>query len=298
MASEPETHPMTPHPIESIGVVDLMLGVPSDRDSWYANFQGLLKDTESRSFGHGAAYMFKDLPQVDGTVDFIAYLLAEMDLWGIDKGLLPVNFGDTWGTRGVTEHPDRLYGSYLVDPNQGVQAVRDLRRAVDELGVIAAACFPTGLHPQVNINEPLMYPIYAACCELEIPMCINAGVPGPRFPFGPQHVEHLDRVCYDFPELVLVTRHGSEPWERLMVKLMLKWPGLHYSTSAFAPKHYPKAIIDYANTRGADKVMYAGYFPSGLSLERIMTEMRDVGFRDHVWAKFLRDNALRVFNMA
>ena len=60
------------------------------------------------------------------------------------------------------------------------------------------------------------------------------------------------------------------------MKLMLKWPGLHYSTSAFAPKHYPKAIIDYANTRGADKIIYAGYFPMGLSLERIMTEMPNV----------------------
>ena len=78
---------------------------------------------------------------------------------------------------------------------------------------------------------------------------------------------------YDFPELVFVTRHGCEPWQDLAVKLMLKWPGLHYSTSAFAPKHYPKAIIDYANTRGADKIIYAGYFPMGLSLERIMTEM-------------------------
>ncbi len=286
-----------PHPMEGIGVVDLMLGVPPNRDAWFASYEGLLKDTESRGFGHGAGYMFKDLPVVDGTVDFLAYLLAEMDRWGVDKGLLPVSFGDTWGTRGVTEHPRRLYGSYLVDPNLGVQAVRDLRQAVDELGVVAAACFPTGLHPQVNIGDPLMYPLYAACCELEIPMCINAGMPGPRFPFGPQHVEHLDRVCYDFPELVLVTRHGAEPWEKLMVKLMLKWPGLHYSTSAFAPKHYPKAIIDYANTRGADKVLYAGYFPSGLSLERIMTEMREVPFRSHVWPKFLRDNALRLFKI-
>ena len=104
-------------------------------------------------------------------------------------------------------------------------------------------------------------------------------------------------ICYDLPELKLVTRHGAEPWEKLMVKLMLKWPNLYYSTSAFAPKHYPQAIIDYANTRGADKVMYAGYFPSGLSLERIMTEMPNVAFRDGVWSKFLRDNALRVFNM-
>ena len=76
---------------------------------------------------------------------------------------------------------------------------------------------------------------------------------------------------YDFPELAFVTRHGCEPWQDLAVKLMLKWPGLHYSTSAFAPKHYPQAIIDYANTRGADKIIYAGYFPMGLTLERIMT---------------------------
>ena len=81
----------------------------------------------------------------------------------------------------------------------------------------------------------------------------------------PQHVMHLDEVCYDFPELTIVTRHGGEPWEELLVKLMLKWPGLHYSTSASRRSTTRKAIIDYANTRGANKVMYAGYFPSGLA---------------------------------
>ena len=141
------------------------------------------------------------------------------------------------------------------------------------------------------------YPIYATCCDLDIPIFTCAGVPGPRVPFSPQHVERIDRVMYDFPELTFVTRHGCEPWEELAVKLMLKWPGLHYSTSAFAPKHYPKAIIDYANTRGADKIIYAGYFPMGLSLERIMTDMPGVPFRDHVWPKFLRENAARVLKL-
>jgi len=35
----------------------------------------------------------------------------------------------------------------------------------------------------------------------------------------------------------------------------------------------------------------------GLSLERIFAEMPDVPFRDHVWAPFLRENALRVFKL-
>ena len=35
----------------------------------------------------------------------------------------------------------------------------------------------------------------------------------------------------------------------------------------------------------------------GLSLDRIFAEMPDVGFRDHVWPKFLRENAERVFKL-
>jgi hypothetical protein len=113
----------------------------------------------------------------------------------------------------------------------------------------------------------------------------------------PQRVELIDEVMFDFPDLVFVTRHGCEPWTDLAVKLMLKWPGLHYSTSAFAPRYYPDAVVDYANTRGADKVIYAGYFPMGLSLQRIRSELPDVPFADEVWPKFLRDNALRVLGL-
>ena len=43
--------------------------------------------------------------------------------------------------------------------------------------------------------------------------------------------------------------------------------------------------------------MYAGYYPMGLSLERIFREMPDVPFRDHVWPKFLRENAMQVFKI-
>ncbi len=81
------------------------------------------------------------------------------------------------------------------------------------------------------------------------------------------------------------------------MKLMLKWPNLYYSTSAFAPKYYPEEIVKYANTRGADKVIYAGYFPMGLSLERIMSDMVDVPFKEDVWPKFLRGNATKILKI-
>ena len=43
--------------------------------------------------------------------------------------------------------------------------------------------------------------------------------------------------------------------------------------------------------------MYAGYFPMGLTLERIFDEMPKVPLKDEVWNKFLFENAIRVFNL-
>ena len=197
--------------------------------------------------------------------------------------------------RALERYPDRFVPSCTVDPNEGMDAVRKLDEAVRVHGAKATHCWGTGLIPQVPLDDKKMYPIYAKCVELDIPIFVYAGVPGPRIRFEPQYVGLLDEVCWFFPELKFVMRHGAEPWDELAVKLMLKWPNLYYSTSAFAPRYYPESIVHYANTRGADKVMYAGYFPMGLSLERIFSELPNVAFKDDVWPKFLRENATRVF---
>jgi predicted TIM-barrel fold metal-dependent hydrolase len=277
--------------------IDLMLQIPSDDFSKnYEFLKPLLLDKESREqFEFPAQYMFRNIPKTGASSDYVRLTLDEMDKHGVERAMVGVSHADA--QRAVKEHPDRFFGSFEVNPNLGMEGVRALVRAHDEIGIKAATAFPAGLCPQVPINDKKFYPLYAKCVELGIPICICAGVPGPRVPMGAQDVALLDEVCWFFPDLKIVTRHGCEPWTDLAVKLMLKWPNLYYSTSAFAPRHYPKAIIDYANTRGADKVMYAGYFPMGLTLERIFKELPEVPFRENVWPKFLRENAIRVFGL-
>jgi predicted TIM-barrel fold metal-dependent hydrolase len=153
------------------------------------------------------------------------------------------------------------------------------------------------MHPQIAINDPKWHPIYEMCIELDIPFFCCVGVPGPRIPMAPQKVELIDEVCWYFPELKFVMRHGAEPWTALACKLMLKYPNLYYSTSAFSPKHYPKDVMHYANTRGQDKVMYAGYFPMGLSLDKIFSEMESIPIKDEVLPKFLGENARKLFKL-
>ena len=282
-----------------IGIIDTMIGFPAaDMKKLYAFITRQTKDKESQEeFSFPAEYMFKDVPDkhLEAGVDPVGVTLREMDLWGIEKGLVGVHGED--GARALKLHPDRFIPSISVDANEGMAAVRAITEAYETSGIRAVGMFPAGMFPQVPINDKKMYPIYAKCSELGIAVLGCAGIPGPRLRFACQHVELIDEVCYDFPELVFVTRHGCEPWTELMVKLMLKWPNLHYSTSAFAPRYYPKAIVDYANTRGADKIIYAGYFPMGLSLERIVGELPGVGFKDEVWPKFLRTNAERVLGL-
>ncbi len=284
-----------------VGIIDTMIDFPHpDMKETYRFITRQTRDVESReSFEFPVEYMFKDVPEkgLRDVADPVALTLGEMDRWGIARGMIGVGRpGGPW-ERALAEHPDRFIASASADPNTGTAGIAQLRRQKELYDIRAVGVFPSGTFPQVAINDPLMYPIYATCVELGIPVFCCAGVPGPRLKMAPQRVELIDDVMYDFPDLTFVTRHGCEPWEDLAVKLMLKWPGLHYSTSAFAPKYYPKAIIDYANTRGADKIIYAGYFPMGLSLERIVTELRDVPFSDGVWPKFLRHNAARVLGL-
>jgi uncharacterized protein len=280
-----------------IGVIDLMLQIPgqSNRD-WYDFMQPLFMDERSRNYEKmPVEYMFRNVPDLGAREDYVAYTLEKMDAHGIERAMIGV--GHTSSEQALAAHPDRFFGSYHANPNRGMDEVREIVRMHQTHGIKAVTGFPSGTVPQVPINDKRWYPIYAKCIELDLPFCCTVGVPGPRIPMAPQKVELIDEVCWFFPELRFVMRHGAEPWTDLAVKLMLKYEHLYYMTSAFAPKYYPASIIDYANTRGADKVMYAGYWPMGLSLERIFKELPDVPFKDEVWPRFLRDNAVEVFKL-
>ena len=57
-----------------------------------------------------------------------------------------------------------------------MEAVRKLDAAVREHGAqVRRTCWGTGLIPQVPVNDKKMYPIYAKCVELDIPIFVVRG---------------------------------------------------------------------------------------------------------------------------
>jgi predicted TIM-barrel fold metal-dependent hydrolase len=75
---------------------------------------------------------------------------------------------------------------------------------------------------------------------------------------------------------------------------MLKYKNLHLMTSAYSPKHFPPELIQFMNTRGKDKILFASDHPA-LDWERCVTEARALDLRDGVLEKFLYGNANRFF---
>ena len=279
--------------------VDLMLGIPEqeERSDWYTFMEPLLRDEESKSmFKMPAQYMFKDIPETGSHDDFIKYTLDQMDRFHINMAMVGFHESSEVKIKAGKDHPDRFFFDMPVNPNIEGEA-QNIKRMHDEYGIKAVSAFPSGMYPQIAINDPKWHPIFEMCIQLDIPFFCCVGVPGPRIPMAPQKVELIDEVCWYFPELKFVMRHGAEPWTALACKLMLKYPNLYYSTSAFSPKHYPKDVMHYANTRGQDKVMYAGYFPMGLSLDKIFNEMESVPLKEEVLPKFLGKNAKKLLKL-
>lgn len=242
-------------------------------------------------------YLFPELAKRWERGTTLSQLIDEMDEAGVAKGVLCSGYGEPgdldWVRQAVGKYPDRFVGSHVIDPRQGMTALRLAENLVRHDGYRLIRVL--GLETQIPYNDAKCYPLYAKCIELGVPIGLNVGIPGPLVPGRHQHPLAIDDVCAFFPELKVIMQHGGEPWVDLCVKLMVKWPNLYYMTSAFAPKHIPAQIIQYANTRGADKVMFGSDYPL-LTHARCAAELVNLPFRDETrFGKFISGNAQRLF---
>lgn len=221
-------------------------------------------------------------------------LLEDMDKQGVDRAILLAKVGAEEGRalRFVEAEPDRFMlgvgGFNLLKP---MKTVRALESFVRDHPVAYATVGPSfwgdGMYPP---SDAVYYPLYTKCCELDLPLCMNAGIPGPPLPGEVQHPMHLDRVCVRFPELKLCMIHGADPWWDVAIRLMLKYRNLRIMTSAWSPKRLPEELLHYMRTRGKDRVLFASDYPV-LSMERCITEATALDLDGDVIDNWLYGNA-------
>ncbi len=211
-----------------------------------------------------------------------------------------------WGPRGpmigndevaavVRAHPGRVHGIASADLHRPMDGVRELRRAVKQLGLSGLRLLPWlwGLPP----DDRRYYPLLAECVELGIPFCTQVGHAGPMCPSEPgRPIPYLDHVAHEFPELVIVGGHVGVPWLSEMISLAMKHPNVYIDTSAYKCTRYPAELVAYMKGPGRRKVLFGSNYPM-LSAAQCLQGLEGLALPDEVRALFLGGNAARVYRL-
>jgi hypothetical protein len=195
----------------------------------------------------------------------------------------------------VRQFPDRFAGVAAVNLEKPLEAVRELERAVRELGFKALRVVPWLWNRPPN--DKFYFPLYVKCIELDIPFCTQVGHTGPLMPSETgRPVPYLDEVALTFPELKIVAGHIGFPWTEEMISVAWKHENVYIDTSAYLPRYYPSQLLHYIKTYGQDKVLFGTNFPQ-LPLEKCVQQAEELSLPDEVRNKFFYHNACRVFKL-
>ncbi|MGA0002398.1 MAG: amidohydrolase family protein [Steroidobacteraceae bacterium] len=234
--------------------------------------------------------------------------LRRMDRAGIERSLLiAVRAGDL-NVAGSFEipyqrvykvcqrYPDRFSGLAGVDPFRGIAGLKELDEAVNNMGFVGAHLYPHwfGLPP----DHAKYYPYYARCAELGIPIMMQSGhnlvySRKRRLPSVGKPIT-LDPVAIDFPELSLIGIHIGVPWTDEAISMAWKHENIYLAGDAYAPRHWPKQFVHYANSYGSHKVLFGTDWPV-IDPERAVREVVELGMRPEAHRAMMRENALKVF---
>ncbi len=194
----------------------------------------------------------------------------------------------------LTLYPDLFIGVLSVDIRNPVQAIRTMRKYVNEHNFKALRVVQWLW--ELPSTHALYYPLLAECVELDIPICLQVGHTGPLRSSESGRPSHIERIALDFPDLKVVCGHIGYPWHIEMIACATKFPNVYIDTSAYKPNRYPQELVHYLKTNGKKKVMFGTNFPM-ISPEACLNELPGLGLNNEQLGFFLYENAERVFKI-
>ncbi|MBI4635762.1 MAG: amidohydrolase [Candidatus Rokubacteria bacterium] len=202
----------------------------------------------------------------------------------------------------VREFPDVFIGFASVDPWKGKWALKEVERAIVELGLrgvkfqpIAQAFYP---------NDRRFYPLWAECARLGVPVVFHVGITGlgagVRGGDG-LHLKyaqplHLDDVAADFPELTIIGAHPAWPWQDEMLAIALHKTNVYFDLSGWSPKYFPPSLLRYTNSLLQDRALFGSDYPF-FSPERWLRDFETIDLKPEVREKVLFTNARKLLRL-
>lgn len=201
----------------------------------------------------------------------------------------------------LQKHPDRFFGWCGINPLGGMETLRYIEYAVKELGFKGVHVYPHWFG--VPVNDRTYWPIYAKCCELEIPITLQVGRQSPRS--GAKlsaKPEWLEDAAFDFPELKLIGLHIGVPFDWEMTSAAMSHENVFIIADAHPPVEWSQTLIDYISKRslvnkdGHLKVMWGTDWPVQ-NLTTSLQQVRDLGLEPDILDGLIGGNAARILGL-
>lgn len=192
----------------------------------------------------------------------------------------------------LTKYPHRFVGLAGYNPFRINESLKDIEKAVKEYGFKGVYVHIYGF--DIPLDDRKMYPLYAKCMELDVPVAIQVGYVLEAMPSEHGRPIYLDKIALDFPKLKLIGSHTGYPWCEELISICVKFDNVYFGVDAHMPKYLDPSVVRYINTRGQDKVIWG---TNGLPWKIVLNQIEDLGIREIPKQKLLRDNAIKVFKL-
>ena len=200
----------------------------------------------------------------------------------------------------VRRYPDRLLGFCSVNAAEGLTAVNELKRCIEELGLQGLNVQPFA--SKLYANDKKFYPLYLKCLEYGIPVTIHSGINysyDRSIDFG--RPIFVDEVACDFPGLNIVLNHGGWPWVHESVAIARKHVSVFLEIGGIAPKYIGRPntgwemFITFANHLLQNQILFAT--DSMIPFGRAVTEATALPLKPNVLNKLMHGNASRLLGL-
>ena len=282
--------------IENVKAIDFMyyVATPEFIGRWNEAKKGELLCRMERSIG--------GLPQFAN----VEAMLAAMDDAGVEKVFICQtkmwSYRNKWMymdtrldevTAYTERHPGRFVGLAGYNPFRIKESLAEIERAVRDHGFRGVYVHIYGF--DIPIHDAKMYPLYAKCSELGVPVSLQVGHVLEGMPSEHARPIFLDRVACDFPDLELVGAHTGWPWVEELISVCYKWDNVYLGVDAWMPRYLKPEIVQFVNSRmGQDRALWG---TNGLPWKENLAQIDALGLRPEAKRKLLRDNAARLFKL-
>ena len=284
---------MTEQPKKAIDTLFPLL-LKEWKNSWVqaTNSPGELKCKVEQAWGDGYAdgdefFAAMDAAGVETILatDLLAWSYKRQERFALDM---------TSRIAELTEkYPGRVYGLCDYDPFHIRASLAKLEEDVTQRNYKGVYVHIYGY--DIGLDHRKMYPLYAKCEELGVPVSMQVGHVLEAMPSEHGRPIQLDRIACDFPDLKIIGTHTGYPWVDEMIAVAAKWPNVYLNISAWLPKYFGPSLLTFMRGRtGSSKTIFGS---NGLDWTRYLDEFDRLEIKEERARAILVDNAKRVHGL-